>query len=97
MIAEIIDLISVITFLAASAIFLYIIVKYYKGMKTPPFWIYVFAAFLLVTFVNVLDFVPKMIDEMILKIIKAVGYLLFLVGVLELFRSYKSRIKFDEE
>jgi hypothetical protein len=66
MIAEIIDSISIICLTVASVIFFFIILKYYRGMKAPPFWIYVFGGFLLITLVNVLGVFPRLANDLIL-------------------------------
>lgn len=94
---QIIDSFSIMSLLTASFLFFYILIKYYKGMRTPPFWIYIFAGFLVITFVNILTTVWTMVGELILRIIILIGYLLFLIGVVELFKSYRSRIKFDKK
>ena len=97
MIAEMIDFISIISLTAASIVFLFIFLKYYKGMKAPPFWIYVFGGFFLITLVNVLAAFPRLANDLILRVIRLFGHLLFLVGVLELLKTYRSRIKFDKK
>lgn len=94
---QIIDSISIASLLVASMLIIYVLAKYYKGMKTPPFWIYIASGFLFLTFVSVLNTFSMNVDEMVLSVINLVGHLLFLVGAVSLFKSYSSRIKFDKK
>ncbi len=94
-IEQIIDSISIISLFFASSLIIYVLAKYYKGMRTPPFWIYTAGGFLLITFVSVLDSFSMEVNGTVLGVIKMVGHVLFLVGAMVLFRSYSSRIKFD--
>lgn len=94
---QIVDLFSVLSLLTASFLFFYILLKYYKGMKTPPFWIYVFAGFLFITFVNILGSTPFKVNELVLRSIRLIGHLLFLMGIIKLLKTYSARIKFDKK
>ncbi len=97
MAGQIIDLISIGSLLVASLLIFYVLAKYYRGMRTPPFWIYIAGGFLFLTFAGVLTTIPLKVDELVLGMIRLIGHLLFLVGAIALFRSYSSRIKFDKE
>ncbi len=94
---QIIDSISIVSLFVASLLIIYVLVKYYRGMKTPPFWIYIAGGFLFLTFVSVLNTFSMKVDELALSVIRLAGHLLFLVGAVSLFRSYRSRINFDEK
>lgn len=92
---QIINLLSVISLVASSFILYYVLLKYYRGMKTPPFWLYAFTAFLFIAFASILENVVLNIDSLVLKILRLAGYLLFLVAAIKLFKIYNARIKFD--
>ena len=92
---QIIDMISVISLVVSSFIIFYILLKYYKGMKTPPFWIYAFAGFLFIAFVSILGNIPYKIDDLVLRILRLFGFLLFLFASIQLLKTYTTRIKFD--
>jgi hypothetical protein len=94
---QMLDLFSILSLLAASSLFLYIIVKYYRGMESPPFWIYTFAGFFFITFVNFLNTTQFIVNGLILSILKFIGYLLFFIGIFKLFRIYEAKIKFDKK
>jgi len=96
-IEQLVDLISILSLLTASSLFFYILVKYYRGMKTPPFWIYVFAGFIFITFASILGGATFKFNDMILRIIRLAGHLLFLIGVIKLLKTYSSKIKFDKK
>ncbi len=97
MAGQIIDLISIISLFVASLLIFYVLAKYYRGMRTPPFWIYIAGGFILITLASVLTAASFKVDGIVLQTISMSGHLLFLVGAIALFRSYSSRIKFDKE
>jgi hypothetical protein len=92
---QIIDMLSILSLVVSSFMLFYILLKYYKGMRTPPFWIYAFAAFLFIAFVSILGNIPFKIDDLILRILRLIGFLLFLFASIQLFKTYTTRIKFD--
>lgn len=91
-----IDVVSMGFLLSASVLFTYILLKFYRGIKRPPFWIYIYAGYLLITLHGILISVPLEFDETIVSIVRLIGNLLMLIGVISLFRSFRSRIAFDK-
>lgn len=94
-----IDIISIVLFVATIGIFFYLIIRYHRGMKTPPFWMYIIAGFIFITLRDVLvsaaDIFPQ--NELVLSLIRFLGQLSMLIGVILLLKSFTSRIKFDKK
>lgn len=87
-----------ISFLMGSALcFLYILLVYFRGMETPPFWFYFFFGFIFVAFHGILQSVPQIAGhKLFLSSVRLLGYLIMFVGFMQLLRSYTSKIKFDK-
>ena len=97
-----IDGASIMLFLAATGIILLTIMTRFKGMKKPPFWIYLFGGFLLITFHSVLSVFSSVADlsflpAFVMPAIRLLGNLAVFIGVYKLYRSQSSSIKFDKE
>lgn len=96
--STIIDVSSMILLLLSTAGLFYILVKYFKGMKKPPFWIYLIGGFMIMTFHTILiAYYPDILKPLITASIRFVASLFFLIGILILLRSYRTKIKFDKK
>lgn len=91
-----IDSVSIIVFFTATVFILYTMVKFLKGMKKPPFWVYLIGGFFLITLHGLLvTFNIKLFSDDAISLIRLIGNFAILVGVVKLYRSYSSRIKYD--
>lgn len=96
--STIIDVSSMILLLLATGGLFYILMKYFKGMKKPPFWLYFIAGFLIMTLHTVLiAYYPEAFTAIIISSVRFVASLTFLMGIVTLLRYYKMQIKFDKK
>ncbi len=94
----IIDYASFAIFLVSTVFIFYMLAKYLRGMRTPPFWLYLLVGFVLITLHGVLTtFTVKELPEWISSVVRLGGNLAVLLGVYKLYRAYSSKIKFDRE
>jgi len=94
----VIDWTSVVSVVAVASIFMYVILRYFKGMEKPPFWLYFIFGFVIITFHGIfLNIEQIAAKSLYLSIVRLVGSLIMLYGTIQLLLSYKSRIKFDKE
>lgn len=93
----VIDWASLASIVAVASIFMYIVLVYFKGMEKPPFWLYFVFGFIIVAFHGILLNIQQINQQVLyLSIVRLVGSLLMLYGVLQLLRSYASKIRFDK-
>ncbi len=96
-IETILDALSIALLIGTTAGFLYILVTYFKGMEKPPFWIYLMFGFVFVASHDILQSTTQFAGQTeLLSIVRFAGYLLVFVAVVQLLRSYDSKIKFDK-
>ena len=72
----------------------------FRGMRKPPFWLYLFGGFLVITFHSVLavfsfSFDSAFIPAYFVSLIRLVGNILIFLGIYKLYKIQSSSIKFD--
>ena len=90
------DWASIISVVGVASIFMYIILRYFKGMEKPPFWLYFVFGFVIVAFHGILLNIEQIKSQTYLSVVRLVGGLLMLYGAIQLLKSYTSSIKFDK-
>ena len=92
----ILDGLSMALLVGITTGFIYIILAYFKGMDKPPFWLYLMLGFGFVAAHGILQASAQFAGQAVfLSGLKLAGYLLVFVAVVQLLRSYNSKIKFD--
>lgn len=96
-IETILDVLSIALLIGTTIGFIYIILAYFKGMEKPPFWLYLMFGFVFVASHGILQASTQFAEQKIfLSGLRFLGYLLVFVAVVQLLRSYNSKIKFDK-
>lgn len=98
----ILETISIILFLAATGLILLMILTRFKGMRKPPFWLYMFGGFLIITFHGVLtvfavSYSSSMLPAYVIPLIRLLGNILVFIGIYKVYKAHSSSIKFDKE
>lgn len=80
--------ISIVLLVEIVAMMILTMIKYFKTMKTPPFWIYICGGFILLSLYDMLfvGYSKFTIEEIPIAIIKVMAYFLVLLGVFKLHR-----------
>ncbi|MBI4177114.1 MAG: hypothetical protein HY516_02000 [Candidatus Aenigmarchaeota archaeon] len=93
----ILDGLSIALLIGITVGFVYTITVYFKGMEKPPFWLYLMFGFVFVASHGILQASAQFAGQLVfLSGLRLVGYLLVFVAVVQLLRSYNSKIKFDK-
>ncbi len=94
----IIDGTSMLLLFVITGLFVYMLLKHFKGMQTPSFWVYFLFGFILISLHSALLTVSKVSQyQLYLHLLRLVGYLTIFIGIVRLFVSYESKIKFDRK
>jgi len=86
LIEMILDLLSALFLFSATSLLIMIFHKYFRGIKTPRFWIYIAAGFYLMTFYT---FLTSTETSIALSMIRAVASMFMFVGVYELYKRFR--------
>lgn len=93
----IIESFSIGFFLAATLLIFYNIIKFFKGMKKPPIWIYLLIGFILITLHGILSTLPiEVFPRTALALLRLSGNFAIFFGAFKLYRSYSAKIKYDK-
>lgn len=94
-----IESMSIVIFMMATFLIFQTLLSRFKGMKTPPFWIYLFSGFFIITFHGVLNVVNisfQFFPAYAISLLRLVGNLAVLMGVYKLYKTQSASIKFDQ-
>jgi len=98
----IVESVSILLFLTTTGMILLMLLTKFKGMRKPPFWLYLFGGFLVITFHGVLSVLAASYSSSILPVyviplIRLLGNILVFMGIYKIYRTQSSSIRFDRE
>lgn len=98
----IVESVSILLFLTTTGMILLMLLTKFKGMRKPPFWLYLFGGFLVITFHGVLSvlatsYSSSMLPAYVIPLIRLVGNILVFIGIYKVYKAHSSSIKFDRE
>lgn len=94
----VIDLVSVSATILTISAFLFVMLHYFRGMKTPPFWLWFVFGFVIVMAHGMLLNIRGLAEYGLeLSTMRAAGSLLMLYGAAQLIKSYRLKISFDRK
>ena len=93
MVAVVFEFLYVIFVYLSAVILIILIARYYRGMKTPIFWIYFLAGFFLLTVQNffAVSLQPTELNISFVSFVKLIASIMVFMGVFELYRTLRKK------